>query len=229
MSCRTVAALLLALLLAGCTCSRGAGGPGAGGRAAEVKPLQREAPVSETPCLETLTIDRHHSYLDEVRGRHQTPLRDFVEGFAAEAITAEGHVPMACAAQFTVAGKPLFFFSRARKLPVLDGALFSELAVGDATRLAPGERRELGRFLGEGGALSGRQLALFLLHAGAVQTFWHIEARLCLAREEAPADGPYRAHFRGSHIYFTNERNEDPLAFVVELRPDGAIWLEGAK
>jgi hypothetical protein len=42
----------------------------------------------------------------------------------------------------------------------------------------------------------------------------HLEAELCLVNEKN-SESSYSAHFNGTHIYYTNKRNERSLSFTV--------------
>lgn len=85
----------------------------------------------------------------------------------------------------------------------------AETAVGRVTAAA---RRSLG----------DRGVVEALIRADIVRIWAHIEGEVCLVAE-ASAEGAYTARFTGHHVYYTNERNEAPLAFEVRIAPDGAI------
>ncbi len=75
--------------------------------------------------------------------------------------------------------------------------------------------------------MSYRDIVLFLLESQVVATYWHVESVICLVSEDDSPDA-YRASFRGTHIYFTNARNEDKLDFSIIIeKKTGAISLLG--
>lgn len=72
---------------------------------------------------------------------------------------------------------------------------------------------------------SPRELIVFLLKAQLIITYWHIESNLCLDLEEDSKD-VYKAHFSGEHIYFTNRKNVNSLAFSVSIdKKSGTITV----
>jgi hypothetical protein len=102
------------------------------------------------------------------------------------------------------------------------------LARVDATRIEAVQRREIGKLLcGFGKDFSCRDIVFFLLESQIITTYWHIESVICLVSENDSQD-VYKASFRGSHIYFTNARNEDKLDFSITIdRKTGTISLLG--
>lgn len=97
----------------------------------------------------------------------------------------------------------------------------------DVPRLQAEERLEIGivkdrRILADPLALVG-----FLIESEIVRTYWHVEARLRLV-EVAESEAGFRATVRGSHIYFTNDRNEDRYSFRIEVNTQsGAVFVVG--
>ncbi len=110
---------------------------------------------------------------------------------------------------------------------IAQNELFAELNRGSALRNAP--TQNLGRLSALGlkhFAETPRTLVAYLIEAQIIETFAHIESKLCLFEESRDGD-VYTARVRGTHIYFTNQRNEDPLAFAVRVNlKDGGILLE---
>lgn len=101
---------------------------------------------------------------------------------------------------------------------VIDGATVdapADYVEVDATCLASGERVALGPAPGDLMAT-----VLLLLHSQTVTTFVHVECTLDV--DERP-DGVY---VHGHHTYFTNRRNDAPLAFLFEV-VDGRLWIRG--
>lgn len=105
---------------------------------------------------------------------------------------------------------------------------FSDLRRGDATRLAKNAEHALGTFRDLSfKRLSPAKLVDFLLLAQIVETYWHLEADLCLTGEEDKAD-QYRADFRGTHRYCTNRCEEERFAFSIRIdKKSGAMTLIG--
>ena len=100
----------------------------------------------------------------------------------------------------------------------------------DATRIAAGTTKRIGRALPAAiSKLGPERLVLFLIEAQIIETYWHIEAKLRLVGEQKTAHA-YTARFAGTHIYFTNERNEDPLDFAVSIDlKTGEMGISGSK
>jgi len=68
---------------------------------------------------------------------------------------------------------------------------------------------------------------LFLLQAQIIETYWHLEAELCMVSEEDKPES-YRAQFRGVHRYCTNSCEEDAFAFTVHInKKTGGLSLIG--
>lgn len=203
-SVRMAAGLLL--LLAGCSAADLKGG--------------RMEPTS-------ITISKSESYLSELRPAPGA-LRDFQKKFLAARIEPGRHSPVAGASAWKAGGRPLLWLAPDKGSAVVDGEFFSDLLAVDATNLAAGEKIAMGRWLDLSfRSLAPRDVVLFLLKGQIIQAYVHVEARLQRDEEE---DGParYRAGFSGSHIYFTNERNEDRLAFAVEIdKKTGEISVTG--
>ncbi len=174
-----------------------------------------------------IAILKSESYLSEVRPAPGA-LRDFQKKFLAERIEPGRHAPVAGASAWKAGGQPLLWLAPDKGSAVVAGTFFSDLLAVDATSLPAGERRVVGRWLDLSfKAMAPRDIALFLLKGQIVRCYAHVEARLQRDEEE---DGParYRAGFSGSHIYFTNERNEDRLSFFVDLdKKSGEISVTG--
>ncbi|OQA29933.1 MAG: hypothetical protein BWY57_03138 [Betaproteobacteria bacterium ADurb.Bin341] len=105
---------------------------------------------------------------------------------------------------------------------------FSDLRRGDATRLAKNAEHAIGTFRDLAfKRLSPAKLVEFLLLAQIVETYWHLEADLCLTGEE-DKDDSYRADFRGMHRYCTNRCEEEAFAFSIRIdKKTGAMTLIG--
>jgi len=130
--------------------------------------------------------------------------------------------------RYTFGSGRLMGIEKKTREPVVSSKCFSPLARVDATRIKAGQRREIGKLLcGSGKDLSYRDIVFFLLESQIITTYWHIESVICLVSENDSPDA-YKASFRGSHIYFTNRRNEDKLDFSITIdRKTGTISLLG--
>ena len=128
--------------------------------------------------------------------------------------------------KYSVNGVIIIGRSEKLRRVAVEVSLFSDLSRADATRPVQG-RFKIGTYRDLPFAvLKPRQIAEFLIESQIINTFWHVEADLCLVAEEDSADS-YRAHFKGKHIYFTNERNEEPLDFTIIIdKKTGEMFLE---
>jgi hypothetical protein len=130
--------------------------------------------------------------------------------------------------RYTFGSGRLMGIERKTREPVVSSRCFSPLARVDATRIEAGQRREIGKLLcGSGKDLSYQDIVFFLLESQIITTYWHIESVICLVSQNDSQDA-YKASFRGSHIYFTNSRNEDKLDFSISIeKKTGTISLLG--
>jgi hypothetical protein len=143
--------------------------------------------------------------------------------FPAARIHPKRDEPLEWLSGFVVDGEPVFWLSAARKAPVVDRRVLSDLERVDIFSLSAGEEKRLGRVLCEVDRLS---LAVALIKAEVVMTYVHIESRVQLDKQ-VQTDGATELYFSGEHIYYTNEENRDPLAFVVKVSKDGEISVGG--
>lgn len=148
---------------------------------------------------------------------------DFTKRYPASRISTD-QTPVGVIKRFAVAGKPLLWFNRDKTEVVCDQDVFPNgLQVADATNLAAGKTVEVGRIdrkaLEELGIL---KLSEFLIRSCAVQTWVHLESTLTLSDSTANSTS-----FRGSHLYFTNQENNAPLAFTIHVDETGVITVTG--
>lgn len=172
--------------------------------------------MDETGCLATYQIDRGSS---PWRG-FTSSAEEEAAGRTVEALAfpAEGYEP--------VPGMPAVARSEGKRRVAVDAALFSTLHRADATRSREAPV-SIGRCTERAlRSMSPREMAGFLIASQIVITYWHVESSLCLFGETD--DGTwYTASFRGSHVYFTNKRNEEPLSFRIRIgRKSGEMVLE---
>lgn len=193
---------------------------GAGGTSKPGKAGAGAAPGKS--CRATLEISRGMSPWagmtgsaeEERAGRH----------LKAEAIGSKLEIP-AFLEKYRVRGAPLVAIDREGRRVVVNGQFFSDLERADATRLGRREVRVVGKLLGH--AIAPRALATFLLESQIVQTYAHLDATLCLVKEEESA-ASYAALFDGVHRYCTNRCDEEEYRFVVKLdKGSGEISVEG--
>lgn len=104
--------------------------------------------------------------------------------------------------------------------------IFSDGEKVDATRLAAGERKRLGKLMPEAAKLAPREILRRAVATGQVQTFWHVEATLCLESERQEGDRQL-LDVSGTHLYFTNKRNEGHYQFRLEVDKEGVVSLVG--
>jgi hypothetical protein len=72
---------------------------------------------------------------------------------------------------------------------------------------------------------SPREVTQFLLKSNILNSYWHTDADLCLEKEEDTAD-EYRASYKATHYYYTNESNEETYKFEIALdKESGKIKL----
>jgi hypothetical protein len=103
---------------------------------------------------------------------------------------------------------------------------FSDLKKVDGTRLETGKTQDIGKLnLAAAGAIDFRELALFLIQAHIIITYWHIESNLDLTKEESN-DQSYKAYFKGTHIYFTNKKHTESVQFYIGVEKNtGRIYI----
>ena len=168
---------------------------------------------------------------DSVLHEHRRHCRvfDFHERFAAAEI-GDDFTPVEVVSRFRIDDSPLLWYTADKSQIVVDARRFTQLEAVDGTR---GRQAAIGRLLlapaaAAAAGLDGRTLLEFLIRAAVIQTFMHMSATVRIVHESTDGDGCYRALLGGSHIYFTNERNEDPLSFEFRLASDGAMSIAEA-
>ncbi|HOX45864.1 MAG TPA: hypothetical protein PK668_19845 [Myxococcota bacterium] len=129
--------------------------------------------------------------------------------------------------RYVSGGKPLLAIDRKARRVHVEAAYFGDLERPDATRLGKGAQASLGTLKKLPAGLSHADLARFLVESQLVQTYWHLEARLCPGSVQDDA-GAYRIELRGTHSYCTNRCQDDPVEFAVRLdKQTGAMTIEG--
>ncbi|MEM7011461.1 MAG: hypothetical protein AAF585_08255 [Verrucomicrobiota bacterium] len=159
-------------------------------------------------------VGQHNSVLEEHR-RVGSGARDFAELYPA-AETADLQLPVQVVKSFQFDGRPLLWFNADKSGVVCDQNAFPHgLTVVDATKMRCGDRKTVGAVSAVAfEALGVRDLANFLIHAGVIQTWIHIEARLQLMEIS-----PILVSLEGMHTYFTNEEQTERLTIEIEVEP----------
>jgi hypothetical protein len=171
-------------------------------------------------CLMKIEADHSRSVLQEQRSRGPHA-NDFFASYPAAAIDPAKQEPIRATDAFRVGGNPVLWLSADKASVVVDQRAFSTLTNVDGTRHT-GDPIVVGKATAATlKAMPPRDLARFLIAAGVVRIYVHIGGWVCL-EEETSTNGGWRGRFAGSHQYFTNEENNDPLAFVIEM-VDGTI------
>ena len=128
---------------------------------------------------------------------------------------------------YVIDNEPLLAIDRAQDRVVVNERFFSSLYRPDVTRIADGARVEIGTVLDARLIETPRRLFSFLIESSLIRTYVHMEASLVL-EEMLHTAGEVIACFSGSHVYYTNTRNEEPLAFCIHLdKSTGKIAVIG--
>ncbi|MBT3220471.1 MAG: hypothetical protein HN348_15400 [Proteobacteria bacterium] len=187
-------------------------------------PAQPDIPSDEVTVLMKLTRDGDQSILKEQRGKGGVPLYDFPEGYPAAKIDFASYVPLDTTGAFVVDGQPLFWLTPELDKVVADGRVFGDLTVVNATVLSTGERKVLGKLIRQD-ALAPRKMAELLIVADVVLTWAHIGSELALIEERT--DNGWVGVFEGTHTYYTNDENIDPVEFELSIEADGTLVVVG--
>lgn len=173
----------------------------------------------------TMTFHSDTSVLSEQR-RVGKPADDFQKVFPAMKIDPQVMMHVMATVDFQLGKQPLLWFSQDKSQVVVDERWFGDLAMVNVTTLGEGKKAVIGRLKEGGRKLPPRVIAWFLMRAGILQTYIHIESTVRLESEKT--EGPsYLAVFTGKHLYFTNERNERPFRFRFIIEEDGTLRVEG--
>jgi hypothetical protein len=179
-------------------------------------------PPRPIACLESYRIKREDSVIQEMR-RRGIATGDFYRQIAAGAVNRDTYVPVSATAAYGVDGQPLLWLAPAGAL-LVDQLHSSDLTVVDVTSMKHGETLPVGALTqGTLGKISGRDTVKFLMASRVVAVWIHVWADVCLAEESTGADGAYRLHVTGEHVYFTSGENREPLDFDVSITSSGAI------
>jgi hypothetical protein len=208
------APIMLALSLAAC--------------AGRSRPLDHPNRWREGECRARFTLAHEDSPLTELLelgGGRDSPQ----DRFPAAVIDPAAQRPVTATAEIHLDGRPIAWFSPMLDAVVVDGAAFAPLRRIDATTTGADAPRVVGRVVPRARQTLGeRTLVELLLRIGAIQSYWHVGADLCLVSEEAH-DGTHRMELRGVHHSVQPRRRfgsrtiETPFAFAVEIDREGQI------
>lgn len=194
----------------------------------DVKPAEPEGPeaLDLTKCVATIEVDKASSYLTEIRSKMGFDLPDYVKSFPALPVDKKKAKPLESGSSIRIDDDPLFWWNPETKQAFVDERFFGDLAVVDVPRMAVGDEAAIGTFKGRvKNLIPPRQLVELLIRAGVLQTFWHLEAKVCLV-EETGGETSYTGSFAAEHVYFTSEENRDTYSFDVTVGQDGAMTVK---
>ena len=130
-------------------------------------------------------------------------------------------------ASYSMDGKPLLAIDRAHQRVVVNESFFGELKRPDVTRMRAGESVAVGKIIEPKLLEDPGFLVSFLIESQLIETYQHLEATIKLKGEKNTPES-FVAGFEGTHIYFTNDRNEDPIRFNVTIdKKTGEILVLG--
>ena len=92
---------------------------------------------------------------------------------------------------------------------------FLDLKKVDATLLRKGEEQSIGRVLSLS-KISIRKAVRLLLESQIIKTYWHLEAKLCLVKEDKSKERDI-LYYQGTHTYCTNECLNNDFEFAVKV------------
>ena len=206
--------LLLGLVLTGCNKNN---------NPSSLSAEPTKSPASESVLMK-LNRDSDDSILAEQRSKGGVPLYDFPKEYRAAEIDPDKYVPLNRTGNFKVDGQPLFWLTPSLAEVVVDNRVFGDLTVVNATFLGGGERVVVGK-LNRQDALPPRKMAELLITADVVLTWAHIGSELALVKERT--DNGWVGVFEGTHTYYTNDENIDPVEFELFIETDGTLAVVG--
>ncbi|MDH5655156.1 MAG: hypothetical protein OEZ34_04575 [Spirochaetia bacterium] len=131
-------------------------------------------------------------------------------------------------AKYSFRSRPWAVLDPKKEALLFNGNIFKKLYRISVHDLPSGETKKAGML--SRAALKNiplRNIILFLIESEMIETYIHVESKLCLAREENGNDF-YRAYFTGKHYYYTNEENIVPVSFSVSIhKKTGEISAAG--
>lgn len=174
-------------------------------------------------CLETLQAGRD-SVLDEHRGKGVN-VPDFAKQYRAASIDPDSFTAVELVKDYQIGKTPLLWFVADLSEVVVNAAVLSDLNVAEVMRLTAGTPTSIGTLTELGrGKIAGREMLKFLIHARVIGTYVHIGSDLCIAHE-GETSGGYLARVSGTHTYFTNKKNVDPVHFEFRMGDAGQLEI----
>lgn len=187
--------------------------------------MQKNEPEEETvmhtgPCIHTLSIDQTGALFSQFDSfMNDYELKDTYVG-----ARKSGYVDLDTVKNYTVRSKTIAWVDNKEQRIVLDLQYSKGFVLGDVTGTANEKIGAVTQALMD--EWGGRKIATFLLESQIVNTYWHIGSELCLYNETNEGMW-YEAYFKGTHTYYTNEANSDPLDFVVRIdKRTGEVFIE---
>lgn len=181
-------------------------------------------PEETTGCIAQWSLGSPN-VLDELR-KHGA-VDDFPKTYPAKVFEPPKRFEaMEALASKDVDDTPYLWRDVEENVAVVDARAFGDLTIADATRLPEGESATIGTLTTDGHKdLYPRAVLAFLLESRALATWAHIGSELCLTSERSEP-GRYVAVVKGTHTYFTNEKNEDPLRFEFSIEADASMQIK---
>lgn len=172
-------------------------------------------------CIAKYTTDQSGNLFSQFSPSHE--IKAVHAGIFQKEFTA-----LATAGKFTIAGKPIIWVDNAGKQIIVDKNYFSDLKLVDVTKFPLDGSDVVGKvdttiFTER----TPRDIVAFLIDSQILNTYWHIGADICLT-EEQDFGSAYIAHFKASHVYFTNKENVEQYTFGVQVdKMTGTIAIFG--
>jgi len=156
--------------------------------------------------------------------RQGVPIGVWPDTVPAGEIHSADYRPVESLADLRLGDGPLLYFGQAGLLT--DARFFSNLDRVSPPNMLIGSTKTIGRI--HAMPLTSEQVemvTLLLVRAEIINTYVHISADLGYSIKFIENEG-WVVSFRGTHLYFTNDRNEDPLNFIFRIGPDGTMTVE---
>ncbi len=183
------------------------------------------APPAAVDGLAKWTVTSDASVLREQRSLGPSA-GDFFTRYPAAKIDPAALTPLKAASGLQLDGRPLLWLAPDKKGVVVDDRFSGDLEIVAVPTLQKDETRPVGRLAPAGRALPPRAVLEFLIRADVLRTYMHIEGTSCLTAERS-VGGAYEAEISGTHVFYTNERNENRFSFGFRIAADGEISVRG--
>ncbi len=131
-------------------------------------------------------------------------------------------------AEISPSKEPLLGIDRKGRRVVVSKAAFETVHRADLPRLQAGSSHRLTRVLDPALKADPIATARFLIRSELILTYAHLESTLKLVKvRKIPRSGETLTEWKGSHVYFTSDRNERKLHFAVRIHPvSGEVWVD---